>query len=620
MSAEEIERKVTVIFATDVVSYSKHVEIDESNTLKNLRSCEKILMELFAKHKGRLFNTGGDSFLAEFPSAVSAVECAVEFQQSITKRNSLADTSVKLEFRIGINSGDVIIEKGNLMGDGVNIAARLEALAQNNGISISKVIYDFVKGKTKYEFHDLGVQKVKQNEFHAFDILLANSQKRTLRTKSKSISPIIGAFVGSVIIGVLSLIYFILIPNQETIQNKSVGSSVPKILVSPINATGVSGDIISFANGVTESMISTFASYNGVRVLSSSTSNYSKKAKMTDQDIRDQYGVNYIIRGSIQVMGENARLNLQVSDLKASEITVAKKKDFNLQDIFKVQDELSNEILQDLSIDLGVGAVQGSNWSEDFNSIEDFVLFLNWREEYRKFNKKSYINAFRILENLKPSYVDENVTVMVMEAWQVYQKLILKLSTDKDQDLERLSLIMDRAIELNPKSSDALAAGALIGLDMLNKSCQEAIADIQLAKKLSGTVDTLTTAGIVYERCRDSKNAIKSKRDALNLVPNDNGWFITSSLVFSLYKDNQISEIYNLIGENIEAEDMSTRVLALYAFLEQEKGNIKSAKKFLKRAKEKNFNIKKFKMQFRPDQKPLLEKTIAGLLELESLE
>ena len=145
MSAEEIERKVAVIFATDVVSYSKHVEIDESNTLKNLRSCEKILMELFAKHKGRLFNTGGDSFLAEFPSAVSAVECAVEFQQSITKRNSLSDTSVKLEFRIGINSGDVIIEKGNLMGDGVNIAARLEALAQTSGISISKV--------NRYYFH-----------------------------------------------------------------------------------------------------------------------------------------------------------------------------------------------------------------------------------------------------------------------------------------------------------------------------------------------------------------------------------------------------------------------------------------------------------------------------------
>ena len=103
-------------------------------------------------------------------------------------------------------------------------------------------------------------------------------------------------------------------------------------------------------------------------------------------------------------------------------------------------------------------------------------------------------------------------------------------------------------------------------------------------------------------------------------MPNDSGWFITSSLVFSLYKDNQISEIYNLIGQDIESEDMSARVLALYAFLEKEKGNMKNAKNYLERAKEKNFNVKKFERQFRPDQRPLLEKTIAGLLKLGSLE
>ena len=286
MSEEEIDRKITVILATDVVGYSKHIETDESETVKNLRACEKLLTGLFKKHKGRLFNTGGDSFLAEFSSAVSAVECAVEFQNAIKQRNLSEQAKVKLEFRIGINSGDVIKEKDNLLGDGVNIAARLEALAQSGGITISKSVYDYVKGKTQHEFNDLSVQRVKKNDFHAFDILLDPSQKRTLKTKSKSISPITGAFAGSVIVGVLGLIYFMLIPNQQTIENKSVGSSVPKILVSPINATGVSGDIISFANGVTESMISTFASYNGVRVLSSSTSNYSKKAKMTDQDIR----------------------------------------------------------------------------------------------------------------------------------------------------------------------------------------------------------------------------------------------------------------------------------------------------------------------------------------------
>ena len=125
MSEEEIDRKITVIFATDVVGYSKHMEADESGTVKNLRACEKLLTGLFKKHKGRLFNTGGDSFLAEFSSAVSAVECAVEFQKAIEQRNSTEDATVKLKFRIGINSGDVIKEKDNLLGDGVNIAASI---------------------------------------------------------------------------------------------------------------------------------------------------------------------------------------------------------------------------------------------------------------------------------------------------------------------------------------------------------------------------------------------------------------------------------------------------------------------------------------------------------------
>ena len=178
MPDKKINRKIAVIFATDVVGYSKHMEANESETILNLRECESILTGLFSKYEGRLFNKGGDSFLAEFPSAVSAVECAVEFQNVIKERNSNEDPSVKLDFRIGINSGDVVIENENLLGDGVNIAARLEALSQTGGVTISKSIHDFVKGKTKFEFNDVGLQKIKQNEFHAFDILLKGSQKR----------------------------------------------------------------------------------------------------------------------------------------------------------------------------------------------------------------------------------------------------------------------------------------------------------------------------------------------------------------------------------------------------------------------------------------------------------
>ena len=119
---------------------------------------------LFKKYEGRLFNSGGDSFYAEFPSAVSAVECASEFQGRLSEFYSRNDLPIKLKFRIGIHMGDVIKEKRNLLGDGVNIAARLEALAQPSGITISKSIFDLVRGKVNLSFNDLGLQKVKQNE------------------------------------------------------------------------------------------------------------------------------------------------------------------------------------------------------------------------------------------------------------------------------------------------------------------------------------------------------------------------------------------------------------------------------------------------------------------------
>ena len=177
MSNEEINRKIAVIFATDLVGYSKHMEKDENATLLGLSECNKIIEPLIKKQKGRIFNTGGDSVFAEFPSAVAAVDTAVEFQKQIKARNDKDTTEVKLEYRIGVNMGDVVKEGDNLLGDGVNIAARLEALAQPGGITISKNVYDLVANKTKYEFNDLGIQKVKQNQFHAYDLIIRSITK-----------------------------------------------------------------------------------------------------------------------------------------------------------------------------------------------------------------------------------------------------------------------------------------------------------------------------------------------------------------------------------------------------------------------------------------------------------
>ena len=180
MTSNTIDRKIAVVLVADVVGYSKHMEKNEEATLASYSECEKIFKILFKKYGGSIFNAAGDSVLVEFDSAVNALNCAVDFQNKIYKRNKSIEAAVQLKFRLGINIGDVIKKEGNLLGDGVNIAARLEALAQPGGISISKSVYDLVVSKTKLNFNDLGVQKVKQNEFYAYDVLLEGSHKRSL--------------------------------------------------------------------------------------------------------------------------------------------------------------------------------------------------------------------------------------------------------------------------------------------------------------------------------------------------------------------------------------------------------------------------------------------------------
>jgi adenylate cyclase len=182
MSEDKVERKVTVILATDVVGYSTKIEKNEDQTLLTLRTCRAIIEGLIGAHHGRVFNTAGDSVLAEFPSAVEAVLCASEFQRTIKERNaSVEDDAQQMEFRVGINMGDVVIEGTNLYGDGVNVAARLEALAQPGGICLSKNVHDIVHRKMDLTFTDLGDQQVKDTVIHAVDVSLYGARPENYR-------------------------------------------------------------------------------------------------------------------------------------------------------------------------------------------------------------------------------------------------------------------------------------------------------------------------------------------------------------------------------------------------------------------------------------------------------
>jgi len=262
MATKEIERKIAVIFATDVVGYSKSVEKNEDQTIKNFRACKKILEDLFKEHDGRIFNTAGDSVLAEFSSAVSAVICATEFQKLMKERNEAETSDLKMEFRIGINMGDVVVEGDNLYGDGVNIAARLEALAQPNGVCLSRSVHEFINKKMDFLFNDLGEQTVKDNKFHAFDVVIDDSHKRTVKTKSKSQVPLIAAIVGILVLGIGGYAYYnnTLIKTSKE-ERKVARDNLPIILVKPFKNLG--SEDTSVSNAITESLISSLSRYKG---------------------------------------------------------------------------------------------------------------------------------------------------------------------------------------------------------------------------------------------------------------------------------------------------------------------------------------------------------------------
>ncbi len=577
MAEKEIDRKVAIILATDVVNYSKHMEANESETVKNLRACELILQKLIKKHDGRLFNSGGDSFFIEFPSAVEAVECAVAFQKDIKKRNSSDKITVPLEFRIGISMGDVIKEKENLLGDGVNIAARLEALAQTNGITISKNIYDLVKAKTSHQYNDLGIQKVKKNEFHAYDILLDPSQKRKIKSSkfNKSILAIAASFL------VIAVVSFLYITQVNKSKSTSDISSLNTILVYPFKNITDPENKNRFSEALTESMIGSLSRYKGIRTLSSSTSFFVKENEMSPSEIFNKYAVNFIVTGSIQTFGDNSRINLELTDAKKDTVVWSNKIDFEISDIFKAQEKIGNEILEYLQINLVAGS---GTFAEKLGTPERLILSLNARDEWRKFNPEGYNKYNELTDQLAKQIGEDNPFITLNRAYGLFQKLRIGLSEEPSKDIEKLDILLDEVLESDLRVN-ALHFKGIVELVFLSKDCDVAKDYAKQAIELGRTVDAYTTTGTIYFLCKDYDLSIKSFRNALAVVPNDNGWFITRYLVPSMYRGGYLDGIKTILEPIIDATDMPANLLAYYSFIKIKEGDLDSAKLYFQKAK-----------------------------------
>src|SRR5579862_2160816 len=310
MAEEPSQRRLTTIFAADVVGYSRLMGEDEAGTLAALKQRRhEVLAPLVKQHGGRIFKLMGDGVLVEFPSVVNAVQCAVEVQKGMPAARQIV-------LRIGVNLGDVIVEGGDLYGDGVNLAARLEGLAEPGGICLSDTAHQHVGNKLQLAFRDMGEQSVKN--------FAKSVRVYSIAGEAPAVSP--SAAPG------------------ESPQ----GRDKPAIVVLPF--ANMSGDAEQefFADGLTEDILTELSRFRDLLVISRNTSSRYKGKPVDVKKIARELAVHYLVEGSVRKAGNRVRVNVQLIDTESDRHIWAERYDRDLSDIFAIQDEITTSIVATL--------------------------------------------------------------------------------------------------------------------------------------------------------------------------------------------------------------------------------------------------------------------------------
>jgi adenylate cyclase len=320
MQAPGPERRLAAILAADMVGYSRLMEVDESGTLARLKTHRLELIDpAIAKNRGRIIKTTGDGLLVEFQSVADAVLCAAEVQRRMARRNADVSPARWIQFRIGINLGDVIVEENDIFGDGVNVAARLEALAEPGGICISGAVRDQVGDRlAEIAFEDLGEQSVKNitRPIHVFRVRLDSVTMVALESSKEA--------------------------SATSVTRK------PSIAVLPL--VNMSGDPEQefFADGLTEDIITELSRFRDLLVISRNSTFVHKGKAVKVQEVARELGVEYVLEGSVRKVGDRVRVTVQLIDAQTDRHIWAERYDRKLEDIFAIQDEVTGAIVATL--------------------------------------------------------------------------------------------------------------------------------------------------------------------------------------------------------------------------------------------------------------------------------
>ncbi len=425
METPNIERRLAAVLAADVVGYSRLMEVDEAGTLARLKTVRlEVIDPAITKCKGRLIKTTGDGMLVEFQSVTEALRCAVDFQERMARRNRDMPASRVLLYRIGINLGDVIVEENDIFGDGVNLASRLESIAEPGGICISAAVRDQVGDRVEIGYEDLGEQHVKNisRAIRVFKVLLSD--------------PAPGASAATV--GAR--------PAPQANARK------PSIAVLPfVNMSGDSEQEF-FADGLTEDIITELSRFRELLVISRNAVFVHKGKPVKAQEIAREFGVDYVVEGSVRKAADRVRVTVQLIDGATETHIWAERYDRKLEEIFAIQDEVTSAVAATL-----FGRVEAARHDQvqrkRTESMAAYEYVLTGKVLHHRSNREANAEALRLLDcaiELDPNYAHAHAwkACVTGQAW------LHGWCEDPDASLRSIGAELQTALALDDNDAD----------------------------------------------------------------------------------------------------------------------------------------------------------------------
>ncbi len=371
-----MERRLAAILAADVVGYSRLIREDEAGTLAALKSHrEQLIAPKVAERKGRIVKLMGDGLLVEFPSAVEAVHCAVEIQHLVGDRNAIISEEKRITYRIGINIGDIVVEDNDIYGDGVNIAARLESLAEPSGICVARNVFDQVKDKLDLTIEHLGEREVKNiaEPLTLYRVVLDDRA-------AALVTPVVQEAT-------------------KPIHRRRMAFAPPeKPSIAVLPFANMSGDSEQeyFANGITEDIITDLSKF-GLFFVVSRNSTFAYKGVSTDvKDVARDLGVQYVLEGSVRKFDNHLRITAQLVDAIADKHVWAERYDRELKDVFQVQDEITQSIVTSVAPEYLSAEMRRAQRKEDRN-LDAWDAFMRGYWHLLRYTKDDNAAAQRLL-------------------------------------------------------------------------------------------------------------------------------------------------------------------------------------------------------------------------------